>query len=84
MALLIRPLGRAGTAVGFATAFQAPIGGLMFAIEELATNNFSQALGWQIFFACMLAVLMMSCILFLAIVSLSMRSDVLALETIDV
>ena len=28
----------------------------MFAIEELATSNFSQALGWQIFFACMVAV----------------------------
>ena len=45
-----------GTAVGFATAFQAPIGGLMFAIEELATNTFSQVLGWQIFFACTVAV----------------------------
>lgn len=50
-----RPL-RAGTAVGIATAFGAPIGGLLFAFEELA-NSFSQALGWQIFFACMLAVL---------------------------
>ena len=29
----------------------------MFAIEELTTAAFSQALGWQIFFACMLAVL---------------------------
>ena len=47
---------RAGTAVGIATAFGAPIGGLLFAFEELA-NSFSQALGWQIFFACMLAVL---------------------------
>ena len=46
----------AGTAVGIATAFGAPIGGLLFAMEELATNSFSQALGWQIFFACMLAV----------------------------
>ena len=46
----------AGTAVGIATAFGAPIGGLLFAFEELA-NSFSQALGWQIFFACMLAVL---------------------------
>lgn len=42
--------------MGFATAFQAPIGGLMFAIEELSTNTFSQALGWQVFFACMVAV----------------------------
>ena len=39
-----------------ATAFGAPIGGLLFAFEELAAS-FSQALGWQIFFACMLAVL---------------------------
>ncbi|CAK0786046.1 hypothetical protein CVIRNUC_009259 [Coccomyxa viridis] len=46
----------AGTAVGIATAFGAPIGGLLFAFEELA-SSFSQALGWQIFFACMLAVL---------------------------
>ena len=28
----------------------------MFAIEELATNTFSQVLGWQIFFACTVAV----------------------------
>lgn len=42
--------------MGIATAFGAPIGGLLFAFEELA-NSFSQALGWQIFFACMLAVL---------------------------
>ena len=49
-------IGHAGTAVGIATAFGAPIGGLLFAFEELA-SSFSQALGWQIFFACMLAVL---------------------------
>ena len=42
--------------MGIATAFGAPIGGLLFAFEELA-SSFSQALGWQIFFACMLAVL---------------------------
>ena len=46
----------AGTAVGIATAFGAPIGGLLFAMEELATNGFSQALGWQTFFACMVGV----------------------------
>jgi len=40
--------------VGIAVAFSAPIGGLLFAFEELA-NSFSQALGWQIFFACMIA-----------------------------
>lgn len=42
--------------MGIATAFGAPIGGLLFAFEELA-NSFSQTLGWQIFFACMVAVL---------------------------
>lgn len=42
--------------MGIATAFGAPIGGLLFAMEELATNSFSQALGWQTFFACMLGV----------------------------
>ena len=41
--------------MGIAVAFSAPIGGLLFAFEELA-NSFSQALGWQIFFACMIAV----------------------------
>ncbi|KAK9840815.1 hypothetical protein WJX81_006821 [Elliptochloris bilobata] len=46
----------AGTAVGIAVAFSAPIGGLLFAFEELS-SAFSQALGWQIFFACMIAVL---------------------------
>ena len=42
--------------MGIATAFGAPSGGLLFAFEELA-NSFSQALGWQTFFACTLAVL---------------------------
>lgn len=45
--------------MGIATAFNAPIGGLLFAFEEVA-STFSQALGWQIFFACMTAVLSFS------------------------
>ena len=46
----------AGTAVGVATAFGAPVGGLLFAFEELSVP-FSPALAAQIFFACVAAVL---------------------------
>ena len=41
---------------GHSHGFRGADRGLLFAFEELA-NSFSQALGWQIFFACMLAVL---------------------------
>lgn len=39
-----------------AVAFGAPIGGLLFAFEEVA-SWFATSLWWQIFFGCMLSVL---------------------------
>lgn len=46
----------AGVAAGVAAAFDAPLGGLLFAFEEVASFWHSH-LGWQVFFCCTMAVL---------------------------
>lgn len=53
---LLTSLLGAGSGIGVAVAFGAPIGGLLFAFEEVA-SWFATSLWWQIFFGCMLSVL---------------------------
>ena len=44
----------AGAAAGIASDFGAPVGGLLFAMEEVSTH-WSMRLSWQVFFCCMVS-----------------------------
>ncbi|XP_069816153.1 chloride channel protein D-like isoform X2 [Dendropsophus ebraccatus] len=49
-----RNFATAGAAAGVATVFRAPVGGLLFALEE-AASFWDVNLAWQIFFCCLVA-----------------------------